>query len=136
MARDVIFGLRDLNDNPDLQRTAGRLLAMITSITPSLELIEPLMQGLISILQDAPVSFTFFFRLLASAERQLWKTKTHCMPVLSLVYYRNLSLLSETCKAKALDVSDCCTACFSTSSQLKHVQPHSIPLRPLHLGTF
>lgn len=27
------------------------------------------------------------------------------MPVLSLVYYRNLSLLSESCKAKALDVS-------------------------------
>lgn len=29
---------------------------MITSITPSLELIEPLMATLISILQDSPVS--------------------------------------------------------------------------------
>jgi proteasome activator subunit 4 len=28
----------------------------------------------------------------------------HSMPVLSLVYFRNLSLLSETCKAKCLDV--------------------------------
>lgn len=27
------------------------------------------------------------------------------MPVLSLVYFRNLSLLSETCKAKCLDVA-------------------------------
>jgi proteasome activator subunit 4 len=30
----------------------------------------------------------------------------HSMPVLSLVYFRNLSLLSEPCKAKCLDVSD------------------------------
>ena len=29
----------------------------------------------------------------------------HCLPVLSLVYFRNLSLLSETCKANCLDVS-------------------------------
>ena len=29
----------------------------------------------------------------------------NCMPVLSLVYFRNLSLLSESCKAKCLDVS-------------------------------
>lgn len=29
----------------------------------------------------------------------------HSMPVLSLVYFRNLALLSETCKAKCLDVS-------------------------------
>jgi hypothetical protein len=48
--------LRDLNDNPDLQRIAGRMLAMITSITPSLELIEPLMEALLSILQNAAVS--------------------------------------------------------------------------------
>lgn len=27
------------------------------------------------------------------------------MPVLSLLYFRNLALLSETCKAKCLDVS-------------------------------
>jgi proteasome activator subunit 4 len=26
------------------------------------------------------------------------------MPVLSLVYYRNMALLSESCKAKSLDV--------------------------------
>jgi hypothetical protein len=29
----------------------------------------------------------------------------HCMPVLSLVYFRNLALLSEPCKARSLDVS-------------------------------
>ena len=29
----------------------------------------------------------------------------HSMPVLSLVYFRNLSLLSETCKARCLDVN-------------------------------
>jgi proteasome activator subunit 4 len=54
--RPEIFELRDMNDNTDLQRTSGRLLAMITSITPSLDLIEPLMEGLISILQNASVS--------------------------------------------------------------------------------
>jgi hypothetical protein len=32
------------------------MLAMITSITPSLELIEPLMEALLSILQNAAVS--------------------------------------------------------------------------------
>jgi proteasome activator subunit 4 len=56
MGRPEIFELRDLNDNPDLQRTAGRMLAMITSITPSLDLIEPLMETLLSILQSAGVS--------------------------------------------------------------------------------
>ncbi len=55
MFRPEIFELRDLNDNPDLQRTAGRLLAMITSITPAFELIESLMSTLLSILQDSPV---------------------------------------------------------------------------------
>jgi proteasome activator subunit 4 len=55
-ARPAIFELRDLNDNLDLQRVAGRLLAMITSITPSLDLIDPLMSSLISILQDSKVS--------------------------------------------------------------------------------
>jgi proteasome activator subunit 4 len=46
-----------MNDNQDLQRISGRLLAMITSITPSLELIEPLMDALMSILQSAEVSY-------------------------------------------------------------------------------
>ena len=32
----------------------------------------------------------------------------HSMPVLSLVYFRNLALLSETCKAKCLDVVAAC----------------------------
>jgi len=54
----AIFELRDLNDNLDLQRVSGRLLAMITSITPSLDLIEPLMSALISILQDSKVRHT------------------------------------------------------------------------------
>lgn len=56
MHSPAIFELRDLNDNLDLQRVAGRLLAMITSITPSLDLIDPLMSALISILQDSKVS--------------------------------------------------------------------------------
>ncbi|OCF42973.1 proteasome activator subunit 4 [Kwoniella heveanensis CBS 569] len=88
----AIFELRDLNDNVDLQRTAGRLLAVITSITPALDLIEPLMGALISILQNS----------------SSWRTKMHSMPVLSLVYFRNLSLLSEPCKAKCLDVVSAC----------------------------
>lgn len=32
----------------------------------------------------------------------------HCMPVLSLTYFRNLALLSEPCKAKCLDVISTC----------------------------
>ncbi|KAK8843981.1 hypothetical protein IAR55_006774 [Kwoniella newhampshirensis] len=87
-----IFELRDLNDNADLQRTSGRLLAVITSITPALDLIEPLMEALISILQNSTS----------------WRTKMHSMPVLSLVYFRNLALLSETLKAKCLDVVSVC----------------------------
>lgn len=34
----------------------------------------------------------------------------HCMPVLSLVYFRNLALISETTKAKCLDVGIACRA--------------------------
>lgn len=45
-----------MNDNPEMQGIAGRLLAWITSITPSFELVDPLMQQLISILQDSTVS--------------------------------------------------------------------------------
>ncbi|WVR08974.1 hypothetical protein IAU60_006033 [Kwoniella sp. DSM 27419] len=88
----AIFELRELNDNTDLQKTAGLLLAVITSITPALELIEPLMDALISILQNSTS----------------WRTKMHSMPVLSLVYFRNLSLLSEPCKARCLDVVSAC----------------------------
>jgi proteasome activator subunit 4 len=51
-----IFELREMNDNPEMQGIAGRLLAWITSITPSFELVDPLMQQLISILQDSTVS--------------------------------------------------------------------------------
>lgn len=47
--------MRDLSDHLDLQRTAGKLLALVTSITPALDLIDPLMAGLISILQDSVV---------------------------------------------------------------------------------
>ena len=95
-----------MNDNQDLQRISGRLLAMVTSITPSLELIEPLMDALMSILQSAEVGSQYFniVKLIV----QSWRTKVHCMPVLSLVYYRNLSLLSESCKARALDVVALC----------------------------
>jgi proteasome activator subunit 4 len=50
------FELREMNDNPEMQGIAGRLLAWITSITPSFELVDPLMQQLISILQDSTVS--------------------------------------------------------------------------------
>ncbi|EIW66071.1 hypothetical protein TREMEDRAFT_35609 [Tremella mesenterica DSM 1558] len=89
-----IFELRDLNDNPDLQRCATRLLGMITSITPSLDLIEPLMASLIDIMQTSTVSS--------------WRTRINAMPILSLFYFRNLSLLSETCKAKCLEVASMC----------------------------
>lgn len=79
---------------------------MITSITPALDLIEPLMEGLLSILQNAAVSFhTLCTHTECRLTIQSWKTKIHSMPVLSLVYFRNLSLISETCKAKCLDVS-------------------------------
>lgn len=54
-SRPEIFELRDMNDNQDLQRISGRLLAMVTSITPSLELIEHLMDALMSILKTAEV---------------------------------------------------------------------------------
>ena len=105
-SRPEIFALRDMNDNQDLQRISGRLLAMVTSITPSLELIEPLMDALMSILQSAEVSNPNLCDVKLII--QSWRTKVHCMPVLSLVYYRNLSLLSESCKARALDVVALC----------------------------
>lgn len=57
-----IFELRELNDNIDLQRNCGRLLAMITSITPALDLIDPLMSALMNILQESSVSlFAFMY---------------------------------------------------------------------------
>lgn len=59
----AIFELRDLNDNLDLQRVAGRLLAMITGITPSLDLIDPLMTALTSILKDSAVSLNHDHRM-------------------------------------------------------------------------
>ena len=55
-SRPAIFELRDLNDNEELQRAATRLLGMTTSITPSLDLIEPLMASLIDIMQKSTVS--------------------------------------------------------------------------------
>lgn len=60
-----IFELRELNDNIDLQRNCGRLLAMITSITPALDLIDPLMSALMNILQESSVSlFAFMYESL------------------------------------------------------------------------
>lgn len=53
-----IFELREMNDNIEMQGIAGRLLAWITSITPSYELVEPLMRQLISILEHSTVSLT------------------------------------------------------------------------------
>jgi proteasome activator subunit 4 len=91
-----------MNDNPALQASSGHLLAMITSVTPSLRLVEPLLNQLITVLETAEVSSFVIGRW--GADEQSWKTKVHCMPVLSLVYYRNMSLLSETCKARSLDV--------------------------------
>lgn len=70
--RPVIFELRDLNDNLELQKAAGRLLATLTSITPSLDLIDPLMDKLISILKDSAVSVDQFFRrTLADIDRSV-----------------------------------------------------------------
>ena len=59
-----------------------------------------------SILQSAEVSYHNMSGVKLIV--QSWRTKVHCMPVLSLVYYRNLSLLSESCKARALDVVALC----------------------------
>ncbi|WVQ73567.1 hypothetical protein IAR50_003145 [Cryptococcus sp. DSM 104548] len=87
-----IFELREMNDNLELQRTCGRLLAMITSITPALTLIEPLIAKLVQILQDSTS----------------WRTRMNVMPVLSLVYFRNLALLSESCKVQCLDAVAAC----------------------------
>ncbi|WOO84927.1 Autophagy-related protein 22 [Vanrija pseudolonga] len=87
-----IFELREMNDNTEMQGIAGRLLAWITSITPAFVLVEPLVKQLIGILQNSTS----------------WRTKMHCMPVLSLTYFRNLALLSEPCKAKCLDVISTC----------------------------
>lgn len=79
---------------------------MITSITPSLDLIEPLITVLVNILQESGVSTAPRGLGRMSDRHQSWRTKMHCMPVLSLVYFRNLALISETTKAKCLDVSD------------------------------
>lgn len=51
-----IFEFREMNDNTSMQQNAGRLLAMITSITPAFQLVEPLMEQLISILHNSEVS--------------------------------------------------------------------------------
>lgn len=45
-----------MNDNIELQSTAGRLLAWVPAITPPFPLVEPLIQQLITILQDSTVS--------------------------------------------------------------------------------
>ncbi|KAL7421289.1 Proteasome activator BLM10 [Cryptotrichosporon argae] len=87
-----IFELREMNDNIELQSVTGRLLAWITSITPAVQLVEPLIGTLVDILQHSTS----------------WRTKMHCMPVLSLCYFRSLSLISEPCKAKCLDIISGC----------------------------
>lgn len=47
------------------------------------------------------------------------------MPILSLVYYRNLSLLSESCKAKALDIVAKCLR--DPNSEVREIASAYVP---------
>lgn len=61
----IIFDLREHNDSPELQKAAANLLALITAVTPPLELTEPLLLSLVDTLQNSPS----------------WKIRLHVLPV-------------------------------------------------------
>ncbi|BEI84863.1 hypothetical protein CcaverHIS002_0502640 [Cutaneotrichosporon cavernicola] len=98
-----IFELREMNDNNEMQAIAGRLLAWTTSITPAFQLVEPLIMQLISILQHSTVSLrlTMLTSVLAHQDALHAGAESHILP-------QPLSLLSEPCKAKCLDVISTC----------------------------
>lgn len=106
-----IFEMRDMNDNPTLQKWCAALLGVMPSVTPPLELLDPLMDALIHTLETS----------------DSWRTKMFAMPILSLVYFRNLALLSEKCKARCLDVVASC---------LKHSNQEVREMAGLTIGSF
>jgi proteasome activator subunit 4 len=97
-------------DSKDLHQMAAFVLVFVTAITPPIEFVKPLVESLLKTLRESPVSLYIFndwrhSTLNSIRYYQSWKVRLHALPILSIVYYRELPLVDEEMAAKIMDVS-------------------------------
>lgn len=83
-----IFRFTEINDNEDLANLARTLLIRMCGVTPPRQLLSPLMDAVFEAIQKSP----------------LWKVRLTALPVLQVLYFRLLPLVSEGKLLQILDV--------------------------------
>ncbi len=71
--------MREMLDSDELHKMAAVLLVYIVAITPPPAMVEPLIKALVKVLQESTQ----------------WKVRLHAIPILSVIYYRELPLITE-----------------------------------------
>lgn len=82
-----IFRMREMTGS-DIQSLSSSALLFTTSINPPVDIVEPLLHSTLTILRESPQ----------------WKIRLHALPVLSIIYYRELPLVDEELAALIMDV--------------------------------
>lgn len=74
-----LLQMREMVDGGDLHKQAALLLVFLTATNPPVDVVEPLMRSILDIVTTSKV----------------WKTRLHALPIVSIIYYRSLPLISE-----------------------------------------
>lgn len=88
-----LFCFTEVNDNEELARRANVLLVRMCGVTPPRSLISPLLNAIFVAIQKSPS----------------WKVRLKALPILQVIYFRQLPLISE---ARVLEILDILCKCL------------------------
>ncbi|KAH7914507.1 hypothetical protein BJ138DRAFT_1143879 [Hygrophoropsis aurantiaca] len=83
-----LFRFTEVSDNEELTRRAGTLLVRMCGVTPPRSLISPLLESTFTAIQKSTS----------------WKVRLKALPILQILYFRQLPLISEGKVVEILDV--------------------------------
>ncbi|KAL4069445.1 hypothetical protein J3A83DRAFT_4095440 [Scleroderma citrinum] len=83
-----IFRFTEVSDSEDLTHRANVLLVRMCGVTPPRSLIPPLLDAIFAAIQKSPS----------------WKVRLNALPILQVLYFRQLPLISEARMFEILDV--------------------------------
>ncbi|KAG1867785.1 hypothetical protein DFJ58DRAFT_859984 [Suillus subalutaceus] len=83
-----LFRFTEVHDNEELVRHANALLVRMCGVTPPRSMIGPLLNAIFSAIQTSPS----------------WKVRLKALPILQVLYFRQLPLISESEVNEILDV--------------------------------
>lgn len=87
-----VLQMREMVDGGELYKQAALLLVLMTATNPPVDMVDPLMRVILDIVTTSKV----------------WKMRLHSLPIVSIIYYRSLPLISEELASTLMSTLSLC----------------------------